>query len=116
MAEPRRLDLMREVLDHEMVDADGMPCGIVDDLEFTATGRGPAVSALLVGPGAWAPRLPAVVEVLVKALFGQARVRVPWDKVGDIGVTIRLQCTAEELELGTLDRKVGRWIARLPMS
>jgi sporulation protein YlmC with PRC-barrel domain len=114
--QPRRLDLLREMLDHEVVDTDGVSCGMVDDLEFRAGERGPELVALLVGPGAWAPRLPALFAVLAQALFGHARVRVPWHQVDTIGETIRLQSTAAELGLGRLDRKVGRWIARLPMS
>src|SRR4029079_83330 len=54
----RRLDLLREVLDHEVVDVEGTSCGMVDDIEFAAGERGPEVAALLIGPGAWTPRLP----------------------------------------------------------
>jgi sporulation protein YlmC with PRC-barrel domain len=110
----RRLDLLREVLDHELVDADGVSCGMVDDLEFEARDGGPAVTALLVGTGAWAPRLPPLFARAMQGLFGRAKIRVPWNQVGEIGETIRLQAKASELGLGVLDRKVGRWIAKLP--
>jgi sporulation protein YlmC with PRC-barrel domain len=113
---PRRLDLLRELLDHEVVDKDGRSCGMVDDLEFHAGDRGPELVALLVGPGAWAPRLPSLFALALQAVLGHGKVRVPWNQVGEIGETIRLQSTATELGLGRLDRKVGRWIARLPMS
>jgi sporulation protein YlmC with PRC-barrel domain len=113
---PRRLDLLREVVDHEVVDVDGVSCGIVDDLEFRAGDRGPELVALLLGPGAWSPRLPALFAYAMQAVFGRAKARVPWREVGEIGETIRLQSKASELGLGGLDRKVGRWIARLPMS
>jgi len=110
----RRIDLLREVLDHELVDADGMSCGMVDDFEFASSDQGPVVTALLVGTGAWAPRLPPLFALAVQALFGRAKVRVPWSQVGGIAETIRLRAKASELGLGVLDRKVGRWLAKLP--
>ncbi|HEX6707121.1 MAG TPA: hypothetical protein VF169_20355 [Albitalea sp.] len=112
----RQVDLLRELLDHELVDADGESCGMVDDIEFEHTDRGLQVRALLVGTGAWAPRLPALLGVAVLALLGRARVRVPWDEVIEISETIRLRSKASQLGLGRLDRKVGRWLARLPMA
>ena len=112
----RPLHLLREVLDHEVVDADGVSCGMVDDIELEMTDRGPAVSALLIGPGAWAARLPPLLRVVACWICGRARRRIPWAQVVQIDETIKLQSTAAELGLGVLDRKVGRWIARLPMS
>jgi hypothetical protein len=113
---PRSLDLLREVLDHEVVDADDVSCGMVDDLEFAQTSGGPVVVALLVGPGAWEPRLPAMLRLAAGKLFGRALVRVAWQEVTEISEVIRLASTASALGLGRLDRKVGRWLARLPMS
>jgi sporulation protein YlmC with PRC-barrel domain len=110
----RSLDLLRDVLDHEMVDVDGVSCGMVDDIELSNTPRGPAVTALLVGPGAWSPRLPACLDWPVKKLFGRQVVRVPWQEVTEIGEVIKLRSTAGSLRLGRLDRKVGAWLSRLP--
>jgi len=114
--QPRSLDLLREVLDHEVVDADDVPCGMVDDLEFAQTSSGPVVVALLVGPGAWAPRLPALLRLAAANTVGRGLVRVPWHEVTRISEVIRLGSTASALGLGRLDRKVGRWLTRLPMS
>jgi sporulation protein YlmC with PRC-barrel domain len=116
MSEPRRLDLLRDVLDHEIVDADGVACGMVDDIEFVATPDGPAVAALLVGPGAWLTRVPSLVAVIGEWMFGRSRVAVPWERVSEISEVIRLDVKAADLRLGRLDVKVGRWLARLPMS
>ena len=112
----RQVDLLRDLLDHELVDADGQSCGMVDDIEFMPTPQGPAVFALLVGPGAWAPRLPALLGLAMQALLGRRKVRVPWDEVVEISETIRLRSKASQLGLGRLDRKVGRWLAKLPMA
>jgi sporulation protein YlmC with PRC-barrel domain len=112
----RRLDLLREVLDHEVVDVEGTSCGMVDDSEFAAGKRGPEVAALLIGPGAWTPRLPALFALGCERLFGSGVVRVPWPEVTEISETVRLRSKASELGLGRLDRKAGRWLARLPKS
>lgn len=112
----KRLDLMREVLDQEIVDADGVACGMVDDLAFRDTPQGPVVTALLVGPGAWQARLPALLRVLARWMFGNARIEVPWSEVKEVDERVQLKSTAEALGLGVLDRKVGAWLRRLPKS
>ena len=112
----RRLDLLREVLDHEVVDVEGTSCGMVDDIEFAAGDAGPTVAALLIGPGAWTPRLPALLALGCARLFGRGAVRVPWAEVIEIAEIVKLRSKADELGLGRLDRKAGRWLARLPKS
>jgi len=112
----KRLDLMREVLDQEIVDVDGVACGMVDDLEFRDTPQGPVVAALLVGPGAWQTRLPALLRVLARWVFGDGRVPVPWSEVKDVDERVQLKSKAEALGLGVLDRRVGAWLRRLPKS
>jgi sporulation protein YlmC with PRC-barrel domain len=110
------LDLMREVLDHEIVDVDGVSCGMVDDIELAGAAEGPVVKALLVGPGAWARRMPALLELTAAKIFGRKIVRVPWDEVEQVTETIKLKSRASALGLGRVDREVGRWLSRLPMS
>jgi hypothetical protein len=108
------LDLLREVLDHELVDVDGVSCGMVDDLEFADTPRGPALMALWAGPGAWGPRLPALLQWVCAHVFGVARRRVVWEDVADVGEVIRLRRSAGALGLASLDRKVNAWMRKLP--
>jgi sporulation protein YlmC with PRC-barrel domain len=105
-------DLMRDLLDHELQDSNGVSCGMVDDLEIDLDAKPPAVVALLVGPGAWQPRLPALLRVAVRALGGHARVRVPFGEVAEISEVIRLKSPATQLGLGVVDRRVGRWLKR----
>ena len=112
----RRVDLLREVLDHEVVDADGVSCGMVDDIEFRNTPQGPVVAGLRLGPGAWSTRLPALLRLAAQRVFGGEVMLVQWSEVAEIAETIRLRSRAAELGLGRLDRKVGRWLERLPMS
>jgi sporulation protein YlmC with PRC-barrel domain len=117
MTRAAHIDLVRELLDHELVDVNGTPCGMIDDLELDGDIGGPLrVTALLVGPGAWVPRLPALAAWLARKTFGTQRVRVPWNQIDTIAERIVLKTTAASLGLGKLDRKAGRWLAKVPGS
>jgi len=108
-------DLVRQVLDHVVVDADDWPCGVVDDLELAGgPGEGLRVVALLVGPGAWVPRLPALLARLLPRIAGTGCQRVPWSEVAVVGEYIRLRSRAPALGLGNADRRLAVRVARLP--
>ncbi|MFL6592527.1 MAG: hypothetical protein ACJ8GK_07450 [Luteimonas sp.] len=119
---PEYVDLYRQVLDHALLDADDWMCGTVDDLEVEGglrpdgTNEPLRVTALLVGPGAWTPRLPALFARLLPHVFGRHCVRVPWSEVSELGEDIRLRSRAAALGLGSVDRRLGLLIARLPGS
>ena len=114
---PEFTDLYRQVLDHAVLDADDWPCGVVDDLEVEGgIGGTLRVTALLVGPGAWTERLPALLRWALPKLVGSRCVRVPWSEVCVVGEHIRLRSRAAELGLGTVDRKLGLRLAKLPGS
>lgn len=109
--------LIRDVLDHEIVDAAGVPCGMVDDVELDAPpGKPVEIVALLVGPGAAQRRLPRWGAKLAAAVFGSDQHRVEWRHVASIGERIALDAAAAELGLGAADRKWSRRIARIPGS
>ena len=109
------LDIVRQVLDHEVVDVNNVPCGMVDDLLVEGEpGEELRVTALLVGAGAWAERLPSLLGRAAKSLFGGRRVRVPWEEVWVITERVKLKSRASELGLGVADRKASRWIKWLP--
>ena len=111
------LDLARDVLDCELVDSDGVACGRVDNVDLQSGPDGAlCVRALLVGPGALAPRLPALLQRLLELGGTRKQVSVPWSEVERIEGVVRLRRRAAELELGRLNRKLGRWLSRLPMS
>jgi hypothetical protein len=111
------MDLCRQLLDHALIDAEELPCGTVDDVEIEGgIGEPMRITALLVGPGAWAPRLPALFAWLARRLFGTRSTRVPWQEVGEVGEKIKLRSRAAPLGLGTTERRVGLWIAKLPLS
>ena len=109
------VDMYRQVLDHALLDADDSLCGTVDDIEVEGdVGQPLRIVALLVGPGAWAPRLPAWAARLAPHLFGRRCTRVPWNEVSSVGEHIHLRSRAAALGLATTDRKLGLWIGKLP--
>jgi len=111
------IELLRDVLDHDIVDVDGVRCGIVDDIEFDhKPGATPVLGTLLVGPGAWGPRLPALLAVVARWLFGRAVTRVPWGDVAELGQSVKLKRRAGELGLGSVERRAARWLQRIPGS
>jgi sporulation protein YlmC with PRC-barrel domain len=110
-------DIALELLDHEVVDAAGMPCGIVDDVELAGgPGQPLRAVALLIGPGTIAERLVYPFNVLVRRMFGSSHVRVPWSRIRTIDERITLRDSAQSHGLGALDRRCGRAIARIPGS
>ena len=119
---PEYVDLYRQVLDHALLDADDWMCGTVDDLEVEGgllpdgTNEPLRVTALLVGPGAWTPRLPALFARLLPRVFGNHCVRVPWSEVSELGEDIKLRSRAAALGLASIDRRLGLLIAKLPGS
>jgi len=109
------LDIVRQVLDHEVVDSNNVPCGMVDDVEVEGEpGSELSVTALLVGVGVWANRLPWALGAAAKWVFGRRRTRVPWGEVSVIKERIKLKSRATELGLGIADRKASRLIRGLP--
>jgi hypothetical protein len=80
-----------ELLDHEIVDAHGNACGMVDGLEIEGSGAHARVVALLVGPGAWLPRLPALPRVIARWLLGERVTRIPIEAVSDVSEVVRLK-------------------------
>lgn len=111
------LDIVRSVLDHEVVDVNDVPCGVVDDVELEGEPGGELkVTALLVGAGAWAERLPRVFGVVAKKIFGGQRTRVPWDEVWIVGERIKLKSRASEVRLGRADSRASKIVEKLPGS
>jgi len=108
-------DVALELLDHEVVDSEGTPCGIVDDVELAGEpGRPLRAVALLVGPGTIAERLVWPFNALVRRIFGRTHARVPWSEVHEVAERIALRGTAQAYRLGERDRRWGRVVARIP--
>jgi len=111
------VDLVRSVLDHEIVDADDVPCGMVDNLELSGgPGTTLEVDSLLTGPGAWTERLPWPFPRLARAVVGRRVSKIPWSEVASLGDRVKLKSTAHELGLDARDRRLARWLKRIPGS
>jgi sporulation protein YlmC with PRC-barrel domain len=108
------LDLAREVLDRQIVDANNLPCGKVDDIEIAGGAGELKIKALLVGGDARAGRVPEILRTLVQKIFGSKTVRVPWSEVSIITHQIKLKSTARELKLDRAERKPAAFISKLP--
>jgi hypothetical protein len=100
--------LLRAYRDLAIGDRDDEMCGIVDDVEIEQ--REPGIwemTALVVGPGAWARRRP---RWLTRLLPGRKQVRVDAVDVASTGPSVRLLKRADELGLASLEQSLlKRW-------
>jgi sporulation protein YlmC with PRC-barrel domain len=105
--------LVSQLLDLPIIDFEERWCGIVDDVELSGgPGKETRVAALLVGPGAYAGRMPPLVFRLIRAVAGDRMVRVPAAEIVEIGSVVKLKCRAEKLKLHQAEDKARSWIPR----
>lgn len=105
MAARRELALVRDVLDKQLVDRDGIPCGKIDGVVLDASGAGPPrVAFLESGPvtlarrlGAWPARVMARLARLGPR-HGDPYL-IPWRRVTTIGREVKLDLDAERSQL-----------------
>ena len=106
-----RLKLVSELLDLPLLDTEGKYCGVVDDVEFTGgAGKPLKLKALLVGPGAYARRLPGWAMRLVTMVAGERVTRVPIDKVRTITSAVHLECPGRDLGLHKSETAAGKYV------
>jgi sporulation protein YlmC with PRC-barrel domain len=110
------LKLAGEVRDLQVVDRNGARCGIADEIEFEARNGTLEVKAILVGPLAFRGRLPRWIQTLVTLLAGDRVTRVPWDAVLRITSDITLEDSAEAYGLRVVERRLERWLSRIPLA
>jgi sporulation protein YlmC with PRC-barrel domain len=105
------IKLVSELLDLPLIDSEEKFCGIVDDVEMSGgPGKDLKLKALLVGPGAYAGRLPRWAMALVKFVAGDRLTRVPMDKVRTIGGAVHLECPGRDLGLHKSETAAGKWV------
>jgi sporulation protein YlmC with PRC-barrel domain len=110
------IDLGLNLLDHQLLDAEGRRCGKVDDIVLEgAPGGNIEVVAILSGPGVWRGRAGLIGRVAAW-LGGGGRVRIPWDEVDQVGSHVKLRKRAEELGLGRGDDRLRPYIEKIPGS
>ena len=117
MKAPDSVELVRHVLDRQVVDSNNVPCGKVDDVELTGgPGEPLRATALLVGPGAYARRLPVLARFIVRFVAGSRVVRVPWSEVSVLTEQVKLESRASELGLDRGESWAAAIVGRLPGS
>ena len=93
-----RIYLARNVLDHQLLDANGRRCGKVDDLAIEGgAGETAAVVAILAGPGVW-PQRSGRLGRLAGRLGGSKRVSVPWSEVKRVSSAVELRNQATTMD------------------
>src|SRR5205085_5121003 len=100
----KHLDIVRRVLDHQLLDSNYIECGKVEDVELTSGAGELAVTAIITGPGAAAERLPGWLRSLWRRLMGASEKRLPWAEVLIITSQIKLRSRATELGLAEVER------------
>jgi sporulation protein YlmC with PRC-barrel domain len=107
------IKLVSELLDLPLIDTEGVSCGIVDDVELEGeAGKELKLKALLVGPGAYAGRLPGWAMWLVNKVAGDRITRVPMEQVRSIRSAVHLELPARDLGLQQSEATAGKWIPR----
>jgi len=107
------IKLVSELLDLPLFDSEEKYCGVVDDVELTGgPGKDLKLKALLVGPGAYAGRLPRWAMWLVRMIAGDRITRVPMDKVRTINTAVHLECPGRDLGLDKSETAARKWLPR----
>jgi hypothetical protein len=110
----RIVDARLNLLDRQLLDADGDPVGIVDDLEVTGIDI-----AQDVAEGADAPQVTALLSgrVVATRILGGAPPRsllheIPWKLVAAIGIVVKLDKTDMTFEVNWVERWIRDQIIR----
>jgi hypothetical protein len=110
------VDLGLRLLDHQLVGADQVRCGKVDDVLLESDGHELVVTALLTGPRAQRRRLAHWASRLSRWFGRDLEHRVEWTSVEMIDASINLKQSAAELGLGAGDRNardlIPEWIPK----
>lgn len=112
---PPYLDLVRMLMDHQLLDADNVECGKVDDIELEIMDDGAfRATAIFTGPGAAFAHLPGWMESIATKLFGKRSKRLPWAELAIVDSRLKLRSTRGALGLDQPDLKAAAWVAKLP--
>jgi sporulation protein YlmC with PRC-barrel domain len=101
-------DLGLEILDRQVLDSEGVPCGNVDDIELSydnGRSKPPVVSAILLSPGAYGPRL-GIAGAVIAALWWRLHpasnpkpIRIEWAKIAKLDYAIHLSVSRHDAGL-----------------
>jgi hypothetical protein len=109
------LKVLRELRDLQVVDQHGQNCGICDDVEFEgAPGQPLILHSLLVGTAPMLDRLPVWLSHLGRLIVRAHTVRIPWEDVETVTSRIKLRRPAGHYGLLRTDRRLARYLKRIP--
>src|SRR5512144_2983330 len=112
--------LFIEVLDHQVVDREGKRIGQADSVVATIEdGRAPRIVAVEIGAVPFADRVhPRLGRWLRRAIrrwrLPIGRTRLPWQRIGEIGLDIRAAVDVERTRAYALERSLRRAFAHIP--
>ncbi|MFI2711723.1 hypothetical protein ACH495_16485 [Micromonospora sp. NPDC018662] len=118
-----RVQLAKQLLDRQIVDAEGRLVGRVDDIAFAVDDEGyPYVDGLLTGQGALGERIGGRVGRLLVAVADRFTddppvppLRVPLTVVARVDSAVRLRCRAADLPSSPVEAWLRRHlIERIP--
>lgn len=120
----RQFSVRFTLLDHQLLDADGLPVGRVDDVELSVPEGGgpPEVESLLTGAEALGRRLGGLTGGLMAAVAGRLRpaaddgpARLDPELVEELEPNMTLRLPLSELAgVAGLERWLGRRVERVP--
>ena len=111
------LDLVRDVLDKQLLDAEDRPFGKVDGIVLELRdGEPPRVKALEVGAATRLARLPAPFARWARPLIRRAHAtRIPRDSVITVAKDIKVDIDATKTSAWRIERWLAKRVfARLP--
>ena len=110
------MDLIREVLDNQIVDRNQRRLGKIDGIVVELReGKPPLLVAVETGWVAKARRIhPRLAQWLRHR--GARSYRIPWTKIRDIGVDVEFALDASETPLLRAENRLRRLLTRIPGS
>ncbi|MGV0772436.1 PRC-barrel domain-containing protein [Mycobacterium syngnathidarum] len=113
----RTVDARLHLLDRQLLDDDGAPAGIIDDLELDGV-----ESDVDIRSGSPPPRVTAILsgQVGMTRILGGTPPRsmlheIPWKQVASVGVTVQLRTSELPAETGWVERWLrDHIVARIP--
>ncbi|MCV7115074.1 hypothetical protein [Mycolicibacterium setense] len=113
----RIVDARLHLLDRQLLDDEGAPAGIVDDLEVDGV-----ETDVDIDPGSPPPRVTAILsgQVMMTRILGGAPPRsmlheIPWRQVASVGVTVQLSASEPPADTDWVERWLrDHIVARIP--
>ena len=97
------LDMVRQVLDRQVVDVNRIYCGKVDNIVIDLEGK-PRITGILIGNGPASDRLPEFARWLSQKLFGRHQTKIAWEEILVIKDVVKL---ASEAKTYGIDEREG---------